>query len=572
MRVSTVATSTNLRNGDRRSLRSSETPIHPDPVRGSAGEVVSFGGGGSSALARYGEWIRRVLPVLLLAAVGLPASAQTQIRPDCVIDFSFTAAGQTQGGVGTCGNNLSGVLQWTLTYKSTGFSALSLRVESAPDNGGVPGTWGAFSGTLVNGVNPNTSTTQASTQLSGFVPWIRVALSSKTGTGVITGELYGCRQPGCSGGLALSVPPSGPAGGDLSGNYPNPTVAKVNGTAYGASPAAHQVPIVGVYKTLPNCPADALSFTQGTDAFGCNTIPTSLPPSGAAGGDLSGNYPNPTVAKVNGTAYGASPAAHQVPIVGVYKTLPNCPADALSFTQGTDAFGCNTIPASLPPSGTAGGDLSGTYPNPGVAKVNGNTPGGTCTNQFTRSVDTSARPGCADIVNADLAGANTTGLAEGVNLYYTNARVVSELGTLNATSQQSRCTGTGYTLTATFAQVVCGTTQPTVTLSTAGTYLLLFTARVDHAGATYAANRTISVGLERSNNTPVQITGGTASLVTNIITTTTETAEGGNLSGFALYTTANTTDTITLFALVSVLPTAGSSTVSAGNVLALRIF
>jgi hypothetical protein len=37
-----------------------------------------------------------------------------------------------------------------------------------------------------------------------------------------------------------------------------------------------------------------------------------------------------------------------------------------------------------------------------VAKVNGNTPGGTCTNQFVRSLNTSAVPTCATITPADL--------------------------------------------------------------------------------------------------------------------------------------------------------------------------
>ena len=223
------------------------------------------------------------------------------------------------------------------------------------------------------------------------------------------------------------------------------------------------------------------------------------------------------------------------------------------------------------PTGPCGGDLSGTFPNCTVAKVNSNTPGGTCTAQFTRSVDTSARPGCDAIANTDLASATTTGLAEGTNLYYTNARVVTELSTLNATSQFVHCTGTAYTLTNSTATVTFGTQSPTITLSTAGTYLLMWTARIDHSGATYAANRTIAIGMARTNNTPAAVGFGQA-LITNIITTTTETAEGGNLSGFSQYTTANTNDVIVLQASVSVVPTAGSSVVSACQINALRIF
>jgi hypothetical protein len=57
-----------------------------------------------------------------------------------------------------------------------------------------------------------------------------------------------------------------------------------------------------------------------------------------------------------------------------------------------------------------GGDVSGASTAETVLKVNGNTPGATCTNQFVRSIDSSARGTCAPISGTDLPNPGVTSL------------------------------------------------------------------------------------------------------------------------------------------------------------------
>jgi len=156
----------------------------------------------------------------------------------------------------------------------------------------------------------------------------------------------------------IALPPETfTAGGDLSGTNTNQTVEKINGTSVPSGPSANQV----------------LVATSGTTSIWSQIYDGYVAPSANIAGSKiqQAGTVNYGVIQIGGDLDGSA-SSQVVRAIQTHPVHAALPTDGYVLTWiNADGYWAPRPTADGTPTGAAGGDLSGTYPNPTVAKIQG---------------------------------------------------------------------------------------------------------------------------------------------------------------------------------------------------------
>jgi hypothetical protein len=248
-----------------------------------------------------------------------------------------------KGDKGDTGPSLQSV---TAPLQGAGTSASPLRLTPGSVNGQVlvwqNGAW--VVGEAQAGGGGGSAEGQAGGDLSGDYPDPTVvairgrAVANQQPANNQTLRWNSALNDGQGAWVVSDFTPVGPASGDLTDSYPAPTVRGLRGRL--------------IDETEPqNNWFLKFSVVGGVGFWTASALPA-FTPTGAASGDLGGNYPSPSVNRIRGKA--------------VTTTEPTN-GQLISWNQTANAF----VFIDPDPTGNASGDLSGQYPAPTVNRIRG---------------------------------------------------------------------------------------------------------------------------------------------------------------------------------------------------------